>query len=83
MIKSKLDSPHENYSILSKLYELSHSSSSSSSNNVSKMSVEGFREHVRRETNNLTNLCRYFEGVVKEKQDLPEDISGDIMVAVG
>ncbi|KAK8390479.1 hypothetical protein O3P69_010283 [Scylla paramamosain] len=47
------------------------------------MSVEGFREHVRRETSNLTNLCRHFEGVVKEKQDLPEDISGDIMVAVG
>ncbi|XP_045115507.1 disks large-associated protein 5-like isoform X2 [Portunus trituberculatus] len=53
----------------------------SSSNN--KMSVEGFRDHMRRETNNLTNLCRHFKGVVKETQDIPEDVSGDIMVAVG
>ena len=63
---------------MTELSELSNSSSS-----VGKMSVAGFRENLKRETNNLTNLCRHFEELVKEKSDLPEDISGDIMVAIG
>ncbi|XP_050691136.1 disks large-associated protein 5-like isoform X2 [Eriocheir sinensis] len=47
------------------------------------MSVAGFRDSVKRESNNFLSLCQYFRGVLKTTPDLTEDIIGDITVAIG
>lgn len=47
------------------------------------MSVAGFRDSVKRESNNFISLCQHFRGVMKTTPALPEDIIGDITVAIG